>query len=95
MTELVWALGMVALLVTLGVAALVGWTDQAPDQLDGQRLNLWHRLKWQLGFKPFRHCPHLRHQWHDIYGDEILQAGGYRSSCNWCLARSHKLMNKR
>jgi hypothetical protein len=58
-------------------------SSRAPVEINGHRLRLWNRFRWRIGFVPFRRCPG-RHRIRNIYGDEIMAAGGMRSRCLDC-----------
>lgn len=63
-----------------------------PSYVHGHELGWVARLRWRLGLKPFRRCPSDEHRWRNIYGDEIITAGGMRAGCLDCEVRSERLM---
>lgn len=67
--------------------------EDVPHHLHGHRLGLVARLRWFLGLKPWERCPDDLHRWRNIYGDEIIQAGGMRAGCLDCSARSPLLQD--
>lgn len=57
------------------------------------RLSWWNRLRWGFGMVPFRRCPG-QHRARNIFGDEILAAGGMRSHCLDCQKRWPSLIGR-
>lgn len=61
--------------------------------ITGHRLRWWNRVRYRLGFVPFRRCPG-RHRIVNVYGDEIIARNWQRSHCLDCEKHWPSLMGE-